>query len=182
MTKGKEVVQASSDSADGRHPIATVTIGAARDLIFSRQERRGGWKKSATEITTFELGQNSLFVLLPWKDEVPMKHGGTMRRKVHEATFRGKGVSIAMVFRRVNEQMTGRFGRDSGLWVFDEESTPGKFLKRNEREFNKITAIGRRPEAQKAMGAIAKRVIRVLEENAREVRKTKKKQIGRKQA
>ena len=90
--------------------------------------------------------------------------------------------TIATVFRRVNEQMTGRVGRDSGLWVFDEESTPGKFLKRNEREFNKITAIGRRPDARKAMGAIAKRVIRVLEENAREVRKTKKKQIGRKQA
>ena len=38
LVKEGEVVQASSDSADGRHPIATITIGSARDLIFSSQE------------------------------------------------------------------------------------------------------------------------------------------------
>ena len=98
LVKGKEVAQVSSDSADGRHPIATVATDTVRDLILSRQERRGGCKKLATKIATFELGQNSLLILLPWKDEVPMKRGRTMRRKVCEATSRGEGVSIAMVF------------------------------------------------------------------------------------
>ena len=86
-------------------------------------------------------------------------------------------MSVAMVFRRVNERMTGRFERNSGLWVFDEESTPGKFLKRNEREFNRVTAVGRLPKAREAMQTIADRVIRALEENARQVRETRKKQV-----
>ena len=68
------------------------------------------------------------------------------------------------------------------MWVFDEENTPGKSLKRNKRGFNKITAIRQLPQAQDAMGAIAKQVIHALEENAREVRKTKKEQVGQKQA
>ena len=49
------------------------------------------------------------------------------------------------------------------MWVFDKESTPGKFLKRNERKFNKIAAIGQLPQARDAMGAIAEQVTRVLE-------------------
>ena len=82
-----------------------------------------------------------------------------MRRKVHKVTFHGEGAPIAMVFQCVDKQMTGCFGRDSSLWVFDKESTPGKFLKRNEREFDKITAIRWLPWAQKAMRAIEEQVM-----------------------
>ena len=142
LAEGGEVVQASSNSADGGHPTAAVTIGGARDLIFLRQERRGGRKKLATKVTSFQPGQNSLLILLPWWDEVPMKCGGAARRKVHKAAFCSGGVSVAMVFQCASEQATGCVERESGLWAFDKESTLGRSLKRSEREFSKIAAIG----------------------------------------
>ena len=52
---GKEVVQSHSDTADGLHPIVTLTIGSTRDLIFLKQERRDKWKKPAAHVTKFKL-------------------------------------------------------------------------------------------------------------------------------
>ena len=95
--KGNEVVQASSDSQMAGMNCNCDSQRSEGPHFFETGEER--WvEKLATKIATFELGQNSLFILLPWKDEVPMKFGRTMRRKVHRATFCGKGVSTAMVF------------------------------------------------------------------------------------
>ena len=99
-----------AQSTLGRRALATMMIGTARDFgALLRQERRGGWRESATKVATFELGQNSLFALLPWKDEVPMKRGKTIQRKVHKAASCGERASIATVFGCTNKQTTGCF-------------------------------------------------------------------------
>ena len=87
-----------------------------------------------------------------------------------------------MVFWQASKQVTGLLRQDSGFWVFGKESTPGKSLKKNGREFSRITAVGRLPLAPGAVRATAKQVICLLEESAREARKRRKEQAGEEQA
>ena len=139
--------QASLDTAMGNHPIATLSIGEMRELTFFEQkkQKKGRWeKKNALPIKSFHLDHNSLFVLIPWEDEIPRSRtDGFLSRKTHQAEFNGDHLSVAMVFRKVKDNCVDLFEEKSGTWIFNQTSAAANFLCQHRREFDKIRAMSR---------------------------------------
>ncbi len=104
--------QSQRDTANGKHPIVTLTIGATRKLTFQHK-----WKKDSIwtngETVDFNLAQGSIFCLLP-TDEKPKKVEKVLHKTQHMAKFSNEGVSIALVFRSVTE--TSEFHKKTHRW------------------------------------------------------------------
>ena len=158
-TFDKDGKQLDSDSTDANHPIVTVCVGAPRKLTFGRK-RKNGFK----EITSFELHNNQMFVLLSADDEAPRKVSGT-EKVVHKAEFMGSGVSIAMVFRHVRRHKTGKFDSETGLWKFEGNKSAERFLEKNKAAFDGFHDMAMHRAHVNAVDKIGQRMVRALKQH-----------------
>jgi len=159
--------QASTDSADGNHPIAIATIGETLKLnFFTQKQIDGTWQEACEEdrVTCFDLTHNSLFVAMPWEDEMPKQcERGHWTRKAHSVEFDGDDLAVAMVFRKVTNMSVDLFEKDSGAWVFDESGPAQRFLDKHQEELDRFRATSRLPKHKAAMQEIATRLKSFLE-------------------
>jgi hypothetical protein len=161
----EEGEQISTDTVDGAHPIATVTIGGTRQLTFFTEERKNGKLQECRRLATFDLHHNSLFVLVPWEDEkFKERRDRSFTRYKHSAKFNGNDFSVAMVFRKVNEKSVEFFQMQSGALLLEESSPAKHFLAKHRKEFDCCRAMSRLPEQRAAMQTIGTRLVSMTTE------------------
>ena len=120
--------QAKNDTVKGGTPIATISVGNKRNLIFHRrfkQVNEKNWvKRKSAESKIFGLNHGDIFVL-DSKDEKPKLINGTTYFKTqHEARFSKtqNGVSIAMVFRTLKSTSKSLFDGRNHKWLWKNDS------------------------------------------------------------
>lgn len=159
--------QAPTDTADGNHPIATVSVGGTRKLSFfsEKKERNRTLGETPPLLTTFELDHNSLFILMSWEDEVfKEQKDQSFRRVKHSAKFNGQDFSVAMVFRHVKKENVGLFGTQSGAWLYSNESinaypTARTLLDNHKRAFDDFQETIKDYEHRKNLHKVSKRLV-----------------------
>ncbi len=124
--------QSPNDTARGDHPIVTLTIGSSRALTFVHKWKADKKKWKNGRKVHFQLGQGSMFVLLP-EDEIPQAIGTNLHKTQHRAQFSGDGISVALVFRSVKTSSV--FHKENHTWQWQEDEfyrdTVQRYLKKN---------------------------------------------------
>ena len=96
--------QKKNDSANGEMPVVTVTLFDDRELTYKWKRSKTG--KKFVDVPnvkiTITLVDASFNILLPF-DEIPQSMGDYFFKTQHSAKYKGKGLSIACVFRGVKK-------------------------------------------------------------------------------
>ena len=112
---------------EGGTPIATISVGNKRNLIFHRKLKQVNGKKwksrKSAEKVKIPLNHGDIFVLVS-KDEIPQLINHTLYFKTqHEAKFKGQnGVSLAMVFRTLKRTSKSLFDSRNDKWLWKDDS------------------------------------------------------------
>ena len=139
--------QKITDSANGEMPVVTVTLFDERELTYK-------WKRSKTgkkfedvpnvEIT-ITLSDASFNILLPF-DEIPQSMGDFFFKTQHSAKYKGKGLSIACVFRGVKKWSV--FNKKTNLLIPDKTKTSSKISEIKKLKTTKVDKYNQKMIAQ----------------------------------
>ena len=122
-------LQSSTDTSVGGHPTATLTIGNTRQLTFVRHTKdvsEAKWVPDSTYESDIPLSQGSIFVLLS-HDETPQPTiGSSLCKYKHGVKCKGDGISVALVFRSIQETALADFCVDTNRchWKSDDNLEP----------------------------------------------------------